>query len=110
MSRFRPFQREDAKWQEQLRKNWESRGGDSERCYKRQCPLPDCGKVFFAELPQTRWCSHRCANKANRKRREPNQGSCVVCGIAVVFSRNDGRYCSPSCRQKAYRRRQKRYG
>jgi|GEM_PF-3914107 len=63
-----------------------------------------------------RVCSHRCYQRAYRKRRRTNGGStidwkgthrvCEACKADVTAQRKDARFCSNRCRQWAYRRQQ----
>lgn len=90
---------------EQYERGWHSCPGS--RCYKISCR--HCGKEFFAQRPDARYCSYRCTNDAYIQRRRARraasrQKKCATCGTGFVAQRKDAKYCNNACKQKAYRK------
>lgn len=73
-----------------------------------------CGDEFHSRSKQSRYCSQRCKNDANIKRRKwiadqkrKQKATCSECGKPIE---QDGLskitiYCSRGCKQAAYRKR-----
>jgi hypothetical protein len=67
-----------------------------------------CGKDFYSYGYRALYCSYRCANDANIKRRKERkmkerQKVCPVCNEQYQAKRKDSIYCRPACRQKHFR-------
>lgn len=98
------YQLEDPYWAELFRLSQVSDGDLHSKCH-------GCGRTLGrTDFNPARTCSPECARKAHnaRRRADPAQVECEVCGDTFTPPRADARYCSGRCRQKAYRDRASR--
>lgn len=65
---------------------------------------PECGSVFGSKLPAAKYCSVKCRDAAEKKRKAQPQGfTCAVCGKTFhpAGTRQSRKYCSAECAKKA---------
>ena len=72
----------------------------------RKVICPGCGKMFFTQEHNRKYCrGEACARLHRKKLRQQERTNliCTCCGKQFDANRRDAKFCSNACRQKAYR-------
>lgn len=74
---------------------------------KRKCNL--CGKEYFYNHKNQKFCSVECADKSGRIRTPKHKGFCIMCGKEFVSCARTRKYCSYTCNKKSLRENGAKY-
>ena len=71
----------------------------NKKTIEKTCPV--CGKTFFCEREQQKYCSRECSQKASIKESK----KCPICGKMFHPKDDKQKYCSQECAHKSVRKR-----